>query len=426
MQGAAVNTIVVHPTDPQADASSLTQALGLARAGDALLVSSGIYSPTRTGEKLPLRIPAGVTVVGSGREHCVVDGEGQFAPSFNPIQTDLSVLVLGDGAQVSNITVTQGGGHGIAVPAGGAAIISNCTIRQHGDHGLFLCGVREAIVTNCDFFDNGSKRFEPALPRGTGARQGHHIFAEARHGQENRVVLTDNRMRGCFADGIAYICFFPEPDAVAFHATILRNTIEASERGGLLFSGSFGPAQNRLHLLAADNLLRGNRQFGVSIITAVPLADRVPHDVNVDAVVSGNTISESPIGILAQGAVGETHHNRCHLIIDRNHLVKCSKNAVRLIGALGAEGVSTVGNTLQAAVSRNTGTGSVPAVIVQGAGGSAQGEVRNNSVQVRLLDNDFASSYEPAFVVSDGFSGNQATVLAGSHTFTRRDGNLLL
>ena len=87
----------------------------------------------------------------------------------------------------------------------------------------------DAVVTGCRLQDNGLKRFEPSLPRGVGARQGHHIFAEAKHGQRNRLVVTDNTMRGCFADGVAFICFFPEPDGVSFSATILRNTIEDSE-----------------------------------------------------------------------------------------------------------------------------------------------------------------------------------------------------
>ena len=53
-----MSAIVVHPTDPQADAPSLTRALNAARVGDIVLVGPGSYSPARTGEILPLRIPA--------------------------------------------------------------------------------------------------------------------------------------------------------------------------------------------------------------------------------------------------------------------------------------------------------------------------------------------------------------------------------
>ena len=114
-----MRTIIVHPTDPQAEASSLTHAFTLAQASDVVLVQPGQYSPTRTGERLPLVIPAGVTVIGAAKESCCIDGEGQFAPSFNPIATDLAVVTLSNHSSISNLTVTNGGGHGIAVPSGG-------------------------------------------------------------------------------------------------------------------------------------------------------------------------------------------------------------------------------------------------------------------------------------------------------------------
>ncbi|MBI3302893.1 MAG: DUF1565 domain-containing protein [Deltaproteobacteria bacterium] len=418
-----MSAIVVHPTDPHADAPSLTRALSAAHAGDVVLVGPGSYSPAQTGETLPLRIPAGVAVEGAGRDVCVIDGEGLFAPSFNPIRPDLSVAVLDEGASLSGVTVTNGGGHGVGVPPGVSAMIRNCVISRHGDHGVFLCGVAEAVVTGCVFQDNGLKRFEPALPRGAGARQGHHIFAEARHGQRNRLLITDNTMRGCFADGIAFICFFPEADGVAFSATILRNIIEESERGGLLFSCSFGPAHNRLRIVAADNVLRGNKQFGVSLLTAVPLADKVPQDSLLTALVTGNDITASPIGVLVQGAVSESHRNVCQVTIDRNRIAGCSKNAVRLVGALGVDGVETSENSLQAVVSRNRITGGTPAVAVQGAGGA--GNPQQNAVSVRLLHNEVDAPSEQATVVSDGRVGNRVEVAEGSQAFVRMEGDLL-
>lgn len=420
-----MRTLVVHPTDLTADARSLTQAFALATAGDTILVNPGIYSPARTGEQLPLEIPAGVTVLGTSKEACIIDGEGQFAPSFNPIRTDRSVIELADGVWVSGLTVTNGGGHGIASPPGTTVSVTNCTISQHGDHGLYLCGATEAIVTNCEFFDNGRQRFEPALPRGVGARQGHHIFAEARAGQQNRLLISDNRMRGCFADGIAFICFFPEPDAVSFRATILRNVIEDSERGGLLFSGSFGPMRNRLHIIAADNTLRGNKQFGISVLTAVPLAERVPQETTVTAVLTGNVISASPIGVSIQGAVGEAQRNRCEVILDGNRIANCSKNAIRLVGALGSDNVRTEGNQVYASVSRNILSGGSPTVVLQGAGGTAKSLPQQNSVTVRLSDNASDSTSEQAFVMSNGMAGNTVEIIEGSQVVMRKEGNLL-
>ena len=418
-----MNIIVVHPTDPQADVHSFTQALQAARAGDVILLNPGVYSPTHTGEVLPLRIPAGVAVAGAGQEVSIIDGEGLFEPSFNPIRADLSVVVLDDGATLDGVTVTNGGGHGIGVPPGVSAAIHNCTVSRHGDHGVFLCGVTEAAVTGCVFQDNGLKRFEPTLPRGAGARQGHHIFAEARHGQRNRLLISDNTMHGCFADGLAFICFFPEADGVSFSATIVRNTIEASERGGLLFSCSFGPSHNRLRLTVTNNILRANKQFGLSIMTAVPLADKVPQDSAATALVMGNDISASPIGVLLQGAVSEAHYNLCQATIARNRISACSKNAIRLVGAMGVDGVETRENSLQAAVSRNSLSGSTPLVVIQGAGGA--GNLQQNTVKVRLHDNHVDTSSEQAIIMSDGRVGNLVDVMAGSQAYTRADKDLL-
>src|SRR5215510_9365368 len=149
-----MNTIVVHPTDSHADASSLTRALSMAHTGDVILLGPGTYSPLQTGETLPLKIPAGVALEGGGRDVCFVDGAGQFEPSFNPIRPDMSVIVLGDGASVSGITVTNGGGHGIGASLGASVTIRNCTVSRNGDHGIFLCGVTEAVVAGCRFLEN--------------------------------------------------------------------------------------------------------------------------------------------------------------------------------------------------------------------------------------------------------------------------------
>ena len=248
----------------------------------------------------------------------------------------------------------------MAVPPGVSATVQHCTISQHGDHGIFLCGVTEAVVTQCEFFSNGRKRFEPSLPRGVGARQGHHIFAEARAGQRNRIIISDNSMRECFADGLAFICFFSEPDAVSFEALVQRNTIEDSERGGLLFSGSFGPSQNQLRLTVTDNIFRNNKQFGLSVIGAFPLGTKVPHKTLVHAVVNGNTISGSPVGILAQGAVGEAQKNVSHLTITRNQISDWGKNAIRIVGAVGMDGITTSGNSLASVLAWNSCTGNLP------------------------------------------------------------------
>jgi hypothetical protein len=414
---------LVHPSDPAADFSSLTQALAAAAAGDTVIVGPGIYSLAHTGETFPLRIPPGVAVEGAGRETTIIDGEGLFAPSFNPIRTDLSVVLMDNGASLSGVTVRNGGGHGLVAPPGVQVIIRNCEISGHGDHGIFLSGVTEAIITGNIFANNGTKRYEPSLPRGTGARQGHHLFAETKQGQKNRLIITDNTMRACFADGIAFVCFFPEPDGVVAQATILRNTIEESERGGLLFSASFGPSRNRLSIEAADNILRANKQFGISAIASVPLSERVPKDNTLHALFTANEISNSPIGIMIQGGVGEAVRNAAHITVDRNRIRHSGRNAIRILVGMATDAGNPIDNRITAALTRNFIEGGSPAIILQGAAGTPASTPQNNSATARITGNTVSG--EQAIAISNGRPGNQVEITEGSQPFTRTESDLV-
>ena len=111
-----MKTIFVSPHSARADARSLSEALQQAQPDDVVLVEPGRYSPSLTGERLPVTLPPGVHVQGAARAECIIDGEGHFSPSFQPIRPEQSVVVLTDGASLSGVTVTQGGGHGIGVP----------------------------------------------------------------------------------------------------------------------------------------------------------------------------------------------------------------------------------------------------------------------------------------------------------------------
>ncbi len=420
-----MKTIFVSPHDACADTRSLSDALQQAQPSDVVLVGPGHYSPSLTGERFPLTLPPGIRVQGADREECIIDGEGYFSPSFHPIRPDQSVVVLKDGASLGGVTVTKGGGHGIGVPPSASVTIRSCTISEHGDHGIFLCGVTDAVITDCDFSDNGLERFEPGLPRGTGARQGHHIFAEARFGQRNHLSITDNIMRRCFADGLAFICFFPEQDAVSFDATILRNTIEDCERGGLLFSCSFGPSSNRQALTVADNTLRGNKQFGINILTAIPLAEKVPQHGQLTGFISRNRISNSPIGIAVHGALGEARHNTCRVVIDQNEISDWKTHAIRLVGGVGLDDVETKENVVVATLSRNVLTGKSPAIVMQGAGGTEKSQTSQNRVTARLLANDLDRAGDQPILVSNGLPNNQAEVGTEEDPYIRSDEDLL-
>ena len=421
-----MNVMHVHPEDVGADARSISEALAMAQAGDVLLVGPGVYSPSRTGEVLPLRVPDGVMVEGAGSDRCIVDGDGRFEPSFGPIDPGLAVVLLGDESSLSGVTVTNGGGHGIGAPPDVVATVRDCAITRHGDHGVYLCGVNEALIVGCVFRENGLKQYRPTLPRGTGSpQQGHQIFAEARHGQRNRLVIADNVMRDCFADGVAFVCFYPEPDGVKLDATIVRNTIEASGRGGLLIACSFGPSGNRQRIVAAGNILRDNRQYGIQAVVASPHADPVPSNNRLEALFAGNEIVGSPVGIFVRGGGGESYENLGEIAIDRNTISTGGQHGIRIVGALGVDGVRTAGNEVRVVVSRNSLTGGSPGVAAQAAAGGPGGEVVGNVVSLRTFGNQVEGSPEGAFVVSDGLAGNRVEVQAGSQAYSQADGDLL-
>jgi hypothetical protein len=315
---------------------------------------------------------------------------------------------------------------GIGASPGISATVRECAITRHGDHGVYLCGVGEAVIVGCTFRDNGLKQFRPTLPRGAGSpQQGHQIFAEARHGRRNRLVIADNAMHRCFADGVAFVCFHPEPDGVIFEATIVRNTIESSGRGGLLFACSFGPSANRQRIVAAGNVLRDNQQYGIQAVVASPHADPVPSGNRLDAVFAANEIAGSRVGIFVRGAGGECHHNVGDIVIDRNTISTGDQHALRVVGAVGVGGVGTTDNVLRVVLSRNLLSGSMPTVVVQAAASTPGSRTHDNVVGLRMLENQIGGDPEQAFVVSDGPAGNRVDVEAGSQAYSRESGDLL-
>src|SRR5262249_53919183 len=143
-------------------------------------------------------------------------------------------------------------------------------------------------------------------------------------------------------------------------------------RAGLLLSCSFGPSNNRLQVVVTGNTFRGNRQYGIRMITASPHTEKVPRDNQTTALFADNEISGSPIGILAAAGGGEAERNRCTVRIDRNRIADYSEAAVRLVGGLGQVGAPTSANRLDATISRNNFSGPDGAVLIEAGAGPAE------------------------------------------------------
>ncbi len=109
---------------------SITDAVGRgARAGDVILVAPGVYSPSLTGERLPIgspgaglnRIPDGVQLIGSGSENTIIDAE-DFTNGGN-----VNAVVLGgDNVRMAGFTVRNASAVGIfSINARGVRIDRN-------------------------------------------------------------------------------------------------------------------------------------------------------------------------------------------------------------------------------------------------------------------------------------------------------------
>ena len=172
--------LYISATEPMAACASISAALRQAAAGDTVLVGRGRYAPSTTGEQFPLYVPPGVTLAGEGQGLSIIDGEGATDLSFRPVQAGQSLILLGDGTTLRDLTVANSGGNGVSNQPGARVLIMRNEIQQHGQHGLLLSGPQEAVVLDNHLSDNGTKQFRPVTPRPAAGRQGHHIFVQGR------------------------------------------------------------------------------------------------------------------------------------------------------------------------------------------------------------------------------------------------------
>jgi Protein of unknown function (DUF1565) len=248
--------LYVSATDAAAPYASITTALLQAAAGDTVVVGPGRYGPSATRERFPLYIPPRVTLAGAGIGASILDGEGMMTLSFRPVSPEQSLVLLGDGSMLSGFTISGSGGNGIGTQPGARVLIMRNEIRRHGQHGILVSGPQEAVIKDNRFLENGTLQFRPETPRPAAGRQGHHIFIQGKGGAANNILIADNTMRGAFADAIATVVFFDEPDAVGMQVRILHNQIEQSERRGLTIAGSFSPSQTQVSIDIWQNTIR--------------------------------------------------------------------------------------------------------------------------------------------------------------------------
>jgi parallel beta-helix repeat protein len=124
---------------------TLTRALQQARPGGVIQLAPGTYE---AGEQFPLKVPAGVTVAGAAKQAVVINGGGSFGAEH-------VAVVLGDRAQIREVTVTNPQGSGVFTREGAALIVSNRLINCQ-QHGILALGNAHPFISKNDLTGNGA------------------------------------------------------------------------------------------------------------------------------------------------------------------------------------------------------------------------------------------------------------------------------
>ena len=400
--------LYVSANDPTAAYTSISAALLHAVSGDTVLVGSGRYSPSQTGERFPLYVPPGVTLAGVGQRDSCIDGEGAMDLSFRPVRAGESLVLLGDGSVLSGFTVINSGGNGVSNQPGARILITRNAIRGHGQHGVLISGPDEALVKDNIFLDNGTKRFSPITPRGVQGRQGHHIFVQGKGGADNRIIILDNTLTRAYADGIAMVVFFDEPDGVSMQVSVINNLIEQSERRGLTIVASCSALHHHVLVDVRRNVIRDNTGGAIVAQAARPLAPTLISDSYLHVRIFDNECHHSAEGIALFGGFGPAEGNRLDATLVGNRISAMQGHAVRVIGGVGYHGYGAHENRVRILMSRNRveDAGGIP-IFIQGGVAEAQEEATDNEVLAQVIGNELPTAPDkPSVVINDGLLGN--------------------
>jgi hypothetical protein len=359
-----------------------------------------------------------------GQSDSSIDGEGAMDISFRPVREGESLVLLGDGSVLSGLAVINSGGNGVSNQPGARVLITRNTIRGHGQHGVFISGPHEAVIKDNIFVDNGTKRFSPVTPRGGQGRQGHHIFVQGKGGAENRVIIVDNTMTRAYADGIAMVVFFDEPDGVLMHVSVIDNLIEQSERRGLTIAASFSAPRHQVLIDARRNIIRDNIECGIVAQAARPLATRLISDSYLRVQIFDNECYHSAEGIALFGGFGPAEGNQLDATIVGNLISAIQRHAVRVIGGIGYHGYGAHDNRVRALISRNRveDIEGIP-IFIQGGVAEAQEEATDNEVLAQVMENTLPTVHgKPSVVINDGLLGNVVHLEDSTQTYERLGG----
>lgn len=150
-----MSAVYVSPSGQDRDEGSakfpyrtLTRALQQASPGTVVQVAPGTY---KAGEQWPLIVPAGVTVTSAAAQSAKIEGGGTHRQS----QSQHVAVVLGDRAQLRNITVTNPQGSGLFTSEGAALVVNNRFV-DCAECGVIAAAIARPFISNNDFISSGT------------------------------------------------------------------------------------------------------------------------------------------------------------------------------------------------------------------------------------------------------------------------------
>ena len=256
--------------EASAPVKTIGQALRLAVEGTVIRLSEGRYT-AESGEEFPLRVPAGVTLIGNVNTRgaaIVISGGGAIdSPAFGQ-QT--VTLALEAAAQLRGITLTnplpQGTGIWVefAEPLT-SSTIAHCTIVRCEREGIFVAGAATPAIAHCLLQAN---------------RAGGIAFVRYAKGEVRRCTILENRFGIVLSDRSAPLLIDNQisqnQTGILVSGTarpVLRqNAIVHNSRAGLAVSGAAqpnlgtpsDPAHNRFQENGAIDL---HNQTAMAVIT---------------------------------------------------------------------------------------------------------------------------------------------------------------
>jgi hypothetical protein len=240
----------------------------------------------------------------------------------------------------------------------------------------------------------------------------------------NRVVISDNAMTRAYADGIALVVLFDEPDGVTMSASVCNNLIEQSERRGLTIAGAFASAHHRVQIDVRRNVMRDNGAAAIVAQAARPLVPTLVSDTRLRLYIVDNECRNSVEGVALFGGFGPAEGNRLEATLVGNLFTDMQRHAVRVIAGVGFHGYGAHNNHIRSLISRNRAEDveGVP-IFLQGGSCEGQEEASGNEVFASVHGNELpAVSGRPTVVINDGLLGNAVHLGEAAQPYARVGG----